>query len=105
VLWGLTQGTLRRSLFPLGHLTKEEVREKARSLGLPVADKRESQDICFVEGKTYLEFLKQRFPERLEGAKRGELRDASGKALGTHEGVHSFTIGQRRGLNVSTGST
>ena len=104
VLWGLTQATLRRSLFPLGHLTKEEVREKARSLSLPVADKRESQDICFVEGKTYLEFLKQRFPERLEGAKRGELRDAAGKALGTHEGVHSFTIGQRRGLNVATGS-
>ena len=103
VLWGLTQATLRRSLFPLGHLTKDLVREKARALSLPVADKRESQDICFVEGKTYLEFLKQRFPERLSAAKRGVLRDRSGRALGTHEGVHSFTIGQRRGLHVSAG--
>ncbi len=104
VLWGLTQPTLQRSLFPLGHLAKAEVREKARALGLPVADKRESQDICFVEGKTYLEFLKQRFPERLAGVKQGEMRDSSGRALGTHEGIHSFTIGQRRGLNVATGS-
>jgi tRNA-specific 2-thiouridylase len=103
VLWGLSQSTLRRSLFPLGHLTKAEVREKARALNLPVADKRESQDICFVEGKTYLEFLKQRFPERLAGSKPGEVRDGSGRALGTHEGVHSFTIGQRRGLNVQVG--
>jgi len=104
VLWGLAQATLRRSLFPLGHLSKAEVREKARALNLPVADKRESQDICFVEGKTYLEFLKQRFPERVAGSKPGEVRDASGRALGRHDGVHSFTIGQRRGLNVSTGS-
>ncbi len=103
VLWGLSQATLRNALFPLGHLTKSEVREKARALDLPVADKRESQDICFVEGKTYLEFLKQRFPERLAAAKRGEVRDASGRALGAHEGVHAFTIGQRRGLNIAAG--
>lgn len=104
VLWGLSQTTLRRALFPLGHLPKAGVREKARELGLPVADKRESQDICFVEGKTYLEFLKQRFPERLKTAKPGDVRDAAGRAVGKHEGVHSFTIGQRRGLNVSVGS-
>jgi tRNA-specific 2-thiouridylase len=104
VLWGLTQDTLRRSLFPLGHLTKAEVREKAHALSLAVADKRESQDICFVEGKSYLEFLNQRFPERLKASRRGEVRDGSGKAVGTHEGVHSFTIGQRRGLHVSVGS-
>lgn len=103
VLWGLSQATLRKSLFPLGNLTKAEVREKARSLELPVADKRESQDICFVEGKTYLEFLKQRFPERLATAKRGEVRDVSGRTLGVHEGVHAFTIGQRRGLGVAAG--
>jgi tRNA-specific 2-thiouridylase len=104
VLWGLSQPTLRKSLFPLGHLTKAEVREKARALSLPVADKRESQDICFVEGKTYLEFLKQRFPERLAGSKEGAFVDGSGRTLGKHAGVVSFTIGQRRGLNVSTGS-
>jgi len=104
VLWGLTQATLQRSLFPLGHLAKTEVREKARALGLPVADKRESQDICFVEGTTYSEFLRKRFPERLEGSKRGEVRDGSGRPLGTHEGIHAFTIGQRRGLHVAAGS-
>ncbi len=104
VLWGLSQATLRKSLFPLGHLPKALVREKARELSLPVADKRESQDICFVEGKTYLEFLRKRFPERLEASKPGDLRDPSGRTLGRHEGVHSFTIGQRRGLNVSAGS-
>ena len=103
VLWGLSQETLRRALFPLGHRTKAEVREKARALGLGVADKRESQDICFVEGKTYHEFLKQRFRERLEASRRGELRDPAGKALGTHDGIHAFTIGQRRGLRVATG--
>ena len=103
VLWGLSQATLSKSLFPLGHLAKSEVRGAARALGLPVADKRESQDICFVEGKTYTEFLKQRFPERLASAKPGEVRDPTGRPLGTHEGVHSFTIGQRRGLGVSAG--
>ncbi len=104
VLWGLTQETLRHALFPLGHRTKAEVREKARALGLGVADKRESQDICFVEGKTYHEFLKKRFPERLAAARPGTLRDPDGKTLGTHEGIHAFTIGQRRGVGVATGS-
>jgi tRNA-specific 2-thiouridylase len=104
VLWGMTQPTLRRSLFPLGHLTKEEVREKARALGLSVADKRESQDICFVEGRTYREFLERRFPERIAGAKRGEVRDAGGRTLRSHGGIHEFTVGQRRGLQVATGA-
>lgn len=103
VLWGLAQPTLRHSLFPLGHLPKSEVREKARSLNLPVAEKRESQDICFVEGSTYLEFLRRRFPDRLAKAARGEVRDGSGRSLGTHEGIHSFTIGQRRGLKIAAG--
>jgi tRNA-specific 2-thiouridylase len=104
VLWGLSQATLRRALFPLGHRTKTEVREQARALGLGVAEKRESQDICFVEGSTYSEFLKKRFPERLAASKSGELRDGEGKTLRTHDGVHSFTIGQRRGLGVATGA-
>ncbi|HZI88862.1 MAG TPA: tRNA 2-thiouridine(34) synthase MnmA [Candidatus Polarisedimenticolia bacterium] len=104
VLWGLTQETLRRALFPLGHRTKAEVREEARALGLAVADKRESQDICFVEGSTYAAFLRKRFPERIVTARGGELRDGSGTILGTHDGIHSFTIGQRRGLGVATGS-
>ena len=103
VLWGLGPGALRRTVFPLGGLTKEEVRERARSLALPVADKRESQDICFVEGRTYQEFLAERFPDRLAAASPGEVRDASGRVLARHSGVHGFTIGQRRGVPVALG--
>jgi len=104
VLWGLSQETLRRALFPIGDLTKAEVRAVAREHGLPVADKKESQDICFVEGRSYLDFLKERFPERLQASPQGVVRDAaSGRALRTHDGIHAFTIGQRRGLQVSAG--
>jgi tRNA-uridine 2-sulfurtransferase len=103
VLWGLTQAALSRALFPLGTLTKDAVREAARELELPVADKRESQDICFVEGKRYVDFLRERYPERLQAAPAGAVRDAGGKELGTHEGVHGFTVGQRRGVNVAAG--
>ena len=101
VLWGLTQETLRKALFPIGDLAKEEVRAHARRLGLPVADKRESQDICFVEGRSYLDFLKERFPERLASSPRGEVQDAEGRALRPHDGIHAFTIGQRRGIGVA----
>jgi len=103
VLWGLTQEVLRRALFPIGSRTKEEVRDIAREHGLAVADKRESQDICFVEGKRYLEFLEKRFPDRIAGSPRGAVRDASGRALRAHEGIHAFTVGQRRGLGVASG--
>jgi tRNA-uridine 2-sulfurtransferase len=103
VLWGLSQTTLRRALFPVGHLSKAQVREEARARGLLVADKRESQDICFVEGRTYQEFLQRRFPDRLAAAKRGEIRGPDGRVLRGHEGIHEFTIGQRRGLRVGTG--
>jgi tRNA-specific 2-thiouridylase len=105
VLWGLPQAALARSLFPLGTMTKEAVRQAARELGLglSVADKRESQDICFVEGKRYVDFLRERYPERLAASPSGEVRDASGRALGRHEGVHGFTVGQRRGVNVAAG--
>ena len=101
VLWGLTQEVLRRALFPIGHRTKEEVRTAAHEHGLLVADKRESQDICFVEGRSYTDFMRERFPERLAASPRGVVRDASGRALREHEGIHAFTIGQRRGIQVS----
>jgi len=103
VLWGLSQAALSRSLFPLGSMSKEEVRAAARDLDLPVADKKESQDICFVEGKRYLDFLRERYPERLAASPAGAIRDAEGRELGRHEGVHGFTIGQRRGVNVAAG--
>ena len=101
VLWGLTQGALNRALFPVGDLAKDEVRAIARRLDLAVADKRESQDICFVEGRSYLDFLKERFPDRLAASPRGLVRDQEGRALRAHDGIHAFTIGQRRGLGVA----
>ncbi len=103
VLWGLAQPVLRRALFPLGGMTKEEVRAKARALGLSVAGKRESQDICFVEGRSYPQFLAERFPDRVRASRRGEIRDGAGRLLGAHEGIHAFTVGQRRGVPVATG--
>jgi tRNA-specific 2-thiouridylase len=103
VLWGLGPEALRRTVFPLGDLTKDEVRERARSLSLPVADKRESQDICFVGGRTYVDFLAERYPERLAAARPGEVRDGTGRVLARHTGVHGFTIGQRRGVPVALG--
>jgi tRNA-specific 2-thiouridylase len=103
VLWGLKQEVLRKSLFPLGDLTKEDVRAAAREMGLAVADKKESQDICFVEGKRYRDFLQERFPERVAASTKGEVRDEHGRVLARHEGIHAFTIGQRRGVNVSAG--
>ena len=101
VLWGLTQDALQRALFPVGDLPKDEVRAIARRLTLAVADKRESQDICFVEGRSYLDFLKERFPERLESSPRGDVRDRDGRTLRAHDGIHAFTIGQRRGIGVA----
>jgi tRNA-specific 2-thiouridylase len=103
VLWGLHPATLDRSIFPIGHLRKEEVRARARALGLGVADKRESQDICFVEGKRYLDFLREKFPERLAASPRGAVRGADGRSWREHDGIHAFTVGQRRGVEVSAG--
>jgi tRNA-specific 2-thiouridylase len=99
----LGPAALERALFPIGDLTKEEVRGMARELGLAVADKRESQDICFVEGKRYLDFLRERFPERLEASPQGEVKDSEGRPLRRHDGIHAFTIGQRRGVQVAAG--
>jgi tRNA-specific 2-thiouridylase len=97
-LFTLSQAQLARTLFPVGGLTKEEVREKARALGLRVAEKPESQDICFVPDGNYARFIEQRLTaERL---KSGEIVDYDGKVMGAHEGIHQFTVGQRRGLGI-----
>ncbi|MEK7347661.1 MAG: tRNA 2-thiouridine(34) synthase MnmA [Candidatus Eisenbacteria bacterium] len=103
VLWGLAPSILEKAIFPIGHLRKEEVRARARDLGLGVADKRESQDICFVEGKRYLDFLRERFPERLATSPRGAVKDAAGREWREHDGIHAFTVGQRRGVEVAAG--
>ncbi|NLD99068.1 MAG: tRNA 2-thiouridine(34) synthase MnmA [Fibrobacter sp.] len=86
-----------RILFPLGALTKKEVRNIAASLGLPNANKDESQDICFIQGTDYSEFLRQRCSSLF---KPGPVKNVDGKVIGTHTGIYQFTIGQRKGLGA-----
>lgn len=95
-LFALTQGELARLIFPLGELRKEEVRAMAREFGLRVAEKPDSQEICFVRGD-YREFLKAKAPT---GSGHGRIVDMEGRVVGTHSGVHLFTVGQRRGLGL-----
>jgi len=106
-LFGLTQEQLSRTLFPLGEMQKPEVREEARQQGLSVlADKPDSQEICFVPGGDYKAFLDAYMEEQGERLPdlSGELVTATGEVIGRHEGIHNFTIGQRKGLGVATGS-
>jgi tRNA-uridine 2-sulfurtransferase len=91
---------LERLSFPLGGLTKDAVRALARDAGLPVADKRESQDLCFVAGLGGRAFLRRHGGPRLR--RPGEIVDRDGRVLGRHEGQHEFTVGQRRGLGVAS---
>jgi tRNA-uridine 2-sulfurtransferase len=104
-LWGLTQDQLSRTAFPLGSMVKSEVRELARELNLPVADKGDSQEICFVPNGDYAAFIDAYFREQgIESTyTRGEIVSTDGNVLGEHEGAHHFTIGQRRGLRVAAG--
>jgi len=97
-LYGVGQGILRRCLFPNGDLSKDEVRKAAEAGKLAVARKRESQEICFLSGGGYREFLSARFPEALQP---GPLEDTSGRKLGEHCGLALFTVGQRKGLGLS----
>lgn len=97
-LFTTTQEQLSRLLFPLGGMTKREVREHASRLGLRVADKGESQEICFVQDGTYRSFIEER---GASGA--GEIVDRSGQALGLHRGIFNYTVGQRRGLGIGGG--
>ena len=94
-LYGITQEELAQTVFPVGALTKREVREYSDALGLVTADKPESQDICFVSGKV------QDFIRHQGGSVReGEIVTASGQVVGSHLGIQNFTVGQRRGLNI-----
>ena len=105
-LFGLTQEQLSRTLFPLGELRKSEVRELARQHGLALADKPDSQEICFVPTGDYKAFLDAYVAEQGERLPdtAGELVTTSGEVIGRHPGVHNFTVGQRKGLGVATGS-
>jgi len=98
VLFTLDQAQLSRLLFPIGHHRKEEVRRLAAEMGLPVADKPDSADICFVPDHDYRSFLAGRLAQC-----EGEIRDAGGRVVGRHQGVAAFTVGQRRGLGVALG--
>ena len=105
-LFGLTQDQLSRTLFPLGHLTKPEVREVARRSGLALAEKPDSQEICFISGGDYKQFIAAYLEEQGEQAPEsaGELVASNGDVLGRHEGIANFTVGQRKGLGVSSPS-
>jgi len=104
-LFGLTQEQLARTLFPLGEMTKPQVRELAGSMGLAVAAKNDSQEICFVPNGDYAAFLTAYLEEcGVEPRRtRGPIVSSDGRTLGEHQGVHHFTIGQRRGLGIATG--
>ncbi|HEY6944476.1 MAG TPA: tRNA 2-thiouridine(34) synthase MnmA [Candidatus Acidoferrum sp.] len=104
-LWGLTQEQLSRSEFPLGELTKEEVRALARRANLPVAEKPDSMELCFVPNGNYVQFIHAYSRERgapLNDAE-GEIVNEDGEVIGRHNGVHNFTIGQRKGLGFAAG--
>ena len=104
-LWGLSQEQLSRSEFPLGELTKEEVRALARRVNLPVAEKPESMELCFVPNGNYVQFIQAYSRERgapLENGE-GEIVTEDGRVIGRHPGVHQFTIGQRKGLGFAAG--
>lgn len=105
-LFGLTQEQLSRTLFPLGNMKKSDVRELARRHGLAIAEKPDSQEICFVPGGDYKRFLEAYLADQGEMLPdtAGELVTSSGEVIGEHTGIHNFTVGQRKGLGVATGS-
>jgi len=100
MLYTLRQQELARSLFPVGGQTKAETRAHARRFGLPVATKPDSQEVCFVPDADHARFLQERAPHLVRSA---EIVDTAGAVLGLHEGTFRYTVGQRRGLGVSTG--
>lgn len=98
VLYRLQQRELSRLLFPLGEMTKQEVRNAARARGIATADRPDSQDICFIPGKDYRHFLRERVPQAFTP---GPILDQEGKHIGQHQGLPCYTVGQRKGLGIS----
>jgi tRNA-uridine 2-sulfurtransferase len=98
-LFSLTQDQLARAVFPVGALAKPDVRAQARRLGLAVADKPDSQEICFIPDGDYAAFVERKAPAV---ARAGTIVDEGGRHVGTHGGVHRFTIGQRKGLGIAS---
>ena len=102
VLWGIPHHTLSRTLFPLGNLTKAEVRQIARESELETAETPESMEICFVADNNYKRFLSEYTPERISQVGEGEIINNDGEVLGKHSGYTNYTIGQRKGLGISS---
>lgn len=100
-LFTLKDQHLRRLMFPLGDMTKPQVRDLARKLGVKVASKSESMGVCFITGSSYKEFLE---PYTKKAKTRGEIVDTCGNYLGEHEGITNYTVGQRRGLGIAAGT-
>ena len=100
VLYTLTQEKLAKLRLPVGEFTKQEIRQLAHRLGLPVANKPDSQDICFIPVGSYRQFVEDRLTRRVPGS----LRTVDGQVIGRHDGVHQFTIGQRKGLPIAGGT-
>ncbi len=100
-LYNLTQEQLSHTLMPVGAYCKDDIRKIAEEIGLPVAHKKDSQDICFVPDNDYAAFIEEAVPDRLPGPGDFVLKD--GTVIGRHEGITHYTIGQRRGLGIATG--
>ena len=100
-LFSLDQNQLAHMLLPLGDLTKKEVRKIARDAGLPLANKAESQEICFVPDNQYAKVVEKIIPNKNQDDVEGKIVNEWGEILGTHKGIHYFTIGQRKGLGLS----
>lgn len=98
-LYGMTQGQLARALLPVGEITKAQTRQVARRLGLPVAERPESQEICFIVGEQYPDFVRRLLPT---AAAPGPLLDTAGQVIGRHHGIIGYTIGQRRRLGLTS---
>jgi tRNA-specific 2-thiouridylase len=99
VLYVLTQKELKRLILPLGSYKKDEIRKIAMDLNLPAAKRSESQEICFIEEKNYFKFVRRLSPVAV---KPGPIVDMTGRVIGTHKGIHGYTIGQRKGLGISS---
>ncbi len=98
-LWGLTQQSLARTLFPLGEMKKREVREFAQEYELTSPERKESREVCFVPDDDYPRLLKRRYPD-IPGS--GNIRDMAGNIVGEHRGYYRYTIGQRKGIEINT---
>lgn len=101
-LWEVPREAIAKTLLPLGEWTKREIRAKAAELTLRTADKAESQEVCFIPDH-YEQHLREQYPERVAEIGEGEIVDGEGRVLGHHRGFYTFTIGQRRGLDISDG--